>query len=35
MPFMDDFDEPYIMTEQDLEEVLYGTSEKTDSDYDE
>ena len=35
MPFLDDFDEPYITTEKDLEEVLYGTTEETGSDYDE
>ena len=34
MPFLDDLDEPYITTEEDLYDVLYGDSEM-DSDYDE
>jgi hypothetical protein len=31
MPFIDDFDEPYITTEEDLYDVLYSDAD-TDSD---
>lgn len=30
MPFIDDFDEPYITTEEDLYDVLYGEFDSND-----
>ena len=30
MPFMDDFDEPYITTEEDLDDILYGKLDSND-----
>lgn len=30
MPFIDDFDEPYITTEEDLYDVLYGELDSND-----
>lgn len=30
MPFIDDYDEPYITTEEDLYEVLYGSDSNDD-----
>lgn len=30
MPFIDDYDEPYITTEEDLYEVLYGSDSSDD-----
>jgi hypothetical protein len=30
MPFIDDYDEPYITTEEDLYEVLYGSDSDDD-----
>lgn len=31
MPFIDDFDEPYITTEEDLYDVLYGELDSNDN----
>lgn len=29
MPFLDDYDEPYIATEEDLYEALYGSDDES------
>lgn len=31
MPFLDDYDEPYITTEEDLYDVLYGSNDTDDN----